>query len=210
MVGLGHDRVAGGDRRDPVDESHREGVVPRRDDRDHALGRAVLLDVGEEGDDAVALLGRQVPLHGPAVVARGEGDVQRLVEGVDPGLAGLPTDEVHDLLAPVEDEVTQAQQHRRALGIRGQCPVAGRLARPCERGRHIVRGGDGHAPQRLAGRRGVHHHRLAGRRDQALSETSDEGLVQGIGGGKDVFGVQQAGAVRSGTLTCRGVGHDRA
>ena len=89
-VRLGDHGVAGQQRRQPVAERHRERVVPGRDDADDALGHAVDLDPGQPRDDAELALGVEVLVRRARVVAGGQRDVQRLVERVLAGLAGLP------------------------------------------------------------------------------------------------------------------------
>ena len=91
-VGLGDHRVAGQQRRQAVDEREVERVVPGRDDPDDALGHLVDLDPGQTRHQPELALGVEVPVRGPAVVARGQRDVQRLVERVLARLAGLPDD----------------------------------------------------------------------------------------------------------------------
>ena len=86
------------------------------------LGTAVHLDPGQAGDDAEASVGGQVPGRGAGVVAGGERDVQRLVEGVLAGLARLPHDQVEDLVLPVEHQVVQAQQGGGALRRAASAP----------------------------------------------------------------------------------------
>ena len=66
--------------------------------------------------------GVEVPVGGAGVVAGGQRDVERLVEGVLAGLAGLPHDQVDDLVLAVEHQVVQPQQHRRALVERASGP----------------------------------------------------------------------------------------
>ena len=112
-VGLGDHRVAGEQGREAVAQRHRERVVPRRDDPDDALGHVVDLDPGQPRDDAELALGVEVLVRRAGVVARGQRDVQRLVEGVLAGLAGLPADQVDDLVLAVEHQVVQPQQQLR-------------------------------------------------------------------------------------------------
>ena len=73
-----------------VDERQVERVVPGRDDADDALGHLVDLDPGEPGTTPQPALGVEVLVGGARVVAGGQRDVQRLVERVLAGLAGLP------------------------------------------------------------------------------------------------------------------------
>ena len=113
-VGLGDDGVAGQQRREAVAQRHRERVVPGRDDADDALGDPVELDPGEHREDAADAAGVEVLVGRAPVVAGGERDVERLVEGVLAGLAGLPADQVDDLLLAVEHEVVEPQQRRGA------------------------------------------------------------------------------------------------
>ena len=132
-VGLGHDGVAGQERREAVAEGHRERVVPGRDDPDDALGDPVELDPGEHREDPADAAGVEVLVRRAPVVARGERDVERLVEGVLAGLARLPADQVDDLLLAVEDEVVQPQQRRGADVDRRTGPLLLGLACPPER-----------------------------------------------------------------------------
>ena len=74
----------------------------------------------------------EVAARRTAVVAGGQRDVQRLVEGVLAGLAGLPADQVDDLVLAVQDEVVQPQQQRRALLQGRPCPRLLGVARPRE------------------------------------------------------------------------------
>ena len=114
-VRLGDHGVAGEQRGQPVAERHRERVVPGRDDPDDALGHPVDLDPGQARDDAELALGVEVLVRGTGVVAGGQRDVQRLVERVLAGLAGLPHDQVDDLVLAVQHQVVQPQQAPRAL-----------------------------------------------------------------------------------------------
>ena len=136
------------------------------------------LDPREPRDDAEQPAGAQVLLGGARVVARGQRDVPRLVEGVLAGLAGLPHDEVEDLGLPVEHQVVQAQQHGGPVGQRSACP---RLLGASRTGVGL-----GHV-----GRRRLRHvrHRLAvDRREDLLgpSRRRDDPPRQG----RDVVGLQ--------------------
>ena len=121
-VGLDHHGVAGQQRGQAVAQRQGEGVVPRRDDADHALGQVVHLDVGEAGEHAGHAPAVEVVVGGAGVVAGGERDVRELQEGVLAGLAGLDADQVADLLLPVEHQVVEPQQRGGALGQRGARP----------------------------------------------------------------------------------------
>ena len=99
-----------------VAQRHRERVVPRRDDPDDALGHVVDLDPGQaRGRRPSRRSVSRCSCAGAAVVAGGQRDVQRLVEGVLAGLAGLPADQVDDLVLPVQHQVVQPQQDRRPV-----------------------------------------------------------------------------------------------
>ena len=66
------------------------------------------------------------------VVAGGERDVQRLVERVLAGLAGLQADQVDDLVLAVEHQVVQPEQglrRGRSSGVRAQASWARRARR---------------------------------------------------------------------------------
>ncbi len=91
---------------------------------DDALGDPVDLDPGQPRDDAAHALGVEVLVRRAPVVAGGQRDVQRLVEGVLAGLAGLPADQVDDLVLAVEDQVVQPQQRaaRSSSVVRGPAP----------------------------------------------------------------------------------------
>ena len=138
-VRLGDDGVAGEQRGEAVAERHRERVVPGADDADDALGHPVDLDPGQAGYDAELALRVEVLVRGAAVVAGGQRDVQRLVERVLPGLAGLPHDQVDDLVLAVEHQVVQPQQALRALVDADLAPRLLRLAGLAERLGHVDR-----------------------------------------------------------------------
>ena len=95
--GLSTTRVAGQQRRDGVADAERERVVPGRDDADHAARAVALGRAGEERQGALAAARRQVILGAVGVVARLDGDVLDLFEGVVPRLARLELDDVEDL-----------------------------------------------------------------------------------------------------------------
>ena len=132
-VGLGDDGVAGEERREAVAQRHRERVVPRRDDADDALGMRCELDPGERRDDAADAPGVEVLVRRTGVVARGQRDVQRLVEGVLAGLAD--SQQIRSMISclAVEDQVVQAQQRGRARVDRGARPLLLGPAGPAER-----------------------------------------------------------------------------
>ena len=188
-VGLGDDGVAGQQRGQPVAERHRERVVPRRDDPDDALGHPVDLDPGQPGDDAELALGVEVLVGGAGVVARGERDVHGLVEGVLAGLAGLPHDQVDDLVLAVEHEVVQAQQDPGPLVERGARP--GRLGAlgPGERLGDVVVGRLRDVRERLAVERRADRDGLAGAGRDPAGQRRDVLGLEGVRRGRVVLGI---------------------
>ena len=162
-VRLGDHGVAGEQRGQPVAERHRERVVPGRDDPDDALGHPVDLDPGQAGYDAELALGVEVLVRRTAVVAGGQRDVQRLVERVLPGLAGLPHDQVDDLVLAVEHQVVQPQQALRPLVDADLAPRLLGLAGLAERLGHVDRRRLRDVRQRGAVERRLDRHGLAAR-----------------------------------------------
>ena len=148
-VGLEHHAVAGHERRQGVADAEREGVVPGRDDADHAARPVMHARGRQHGQRALRPLrpqeaGRRVP-----VVPRLDGDVEHLLEGVDPRLAALELQDVEDLLRVGEHQVVVAQQDRGALLHRATRPRLLRLAGRRARRRDVV----GAAPRHLRQRR---------------------------------------------------------
>ena len=195
-VGLGHDRVAGHDRRQPVAQRHREGVVPRRDDADDALGDAVHLDAGQAGDDAGDAARVQVLVRRARVVAGGQRDVQRLVEGVLARLARLPADEVDDLVLALQHEVVQPQHERRPLLQRGLRPGRLRASGALEGRGHVGGGRLRDVAERLSVHRGDGALALAAGRVQQPGQAAHQALVQGVRRARVGLGVEQVGRRR--------------
>ncbi len=191
-VRLGDHGVAGQQRRDAVAQGQRERVVPGRDDADDALGHVVDLDPGQDRDRAQLALGVEVAVGRTCVVAGREGDVHRLVVGVLAGLAGLPADEVHDLVLAVHHDVVQPQQDLRTVLQRGLCPRP--LGPPCSGDRVLDVGGArlGDHRQRLAGERGVRRHLVARCRHHPAGQRADVGRVQRVRRRGVVLGIGRA------------------
>ena len=195
-VGLDDDRVAGHQGGDPVAQRHRERVVPGRDDADHALGDVVDVDPGQGGDHAQTALAVEVPVGRARVVAGGQRDVQRLVEGVLAGLAGLPHDQVDDLVLAVEHQVVEPQQRLGPLVERRPRPGDLRASGAAEGLGDVVVARLRHVGERLAGQRRGHHHRLPRRRGDALGQSGGVlGLERQRGAGV-VLGVARPGQQR--------------
>ena len=136
-VGLDDHAVAGHERRDGVADGERERVVPRGDDADHAARVMVLPRLGEHRQRALAAARPQEGRRRVRVVARLDGDVEHLLEGVAARLAGLELDDVEDLGGVVDDEVVEAQHDGGALGERAPRPLLLRLARRRAGGGHV-------------------------------------------------------------------------
>ena len=179
-VRLGHHGVAGEQRGKPVAQRHRERVVPRRDDADDALGHVVDLDPGQPGYDAELALGVEVVVRGPRVVAGGQRDVQRLVEGVLACLARLPADQVDDLVLAIEHQVVQAQQDLRTLLESRPRPRLLGAPRPRERVTDVRLARLRDHRQRLAGDRGVRRDRRPCRGEDPVGQRPRVRRVQGV------------------------------
>ena len=188
-VGLGHDGVAGQQRGDAVAQRHRQGVVPRRDDADDALGHPADLGTGQHREHAADALGVEVLVRGAGVVARGEGEVGDLEVGVLAGLARLPDHEVDELDLAVEQQVVEAQQRGGAVVDRRRGPGHLRLAGAGEGRGHVGRARLRDVRQRRAADRGEHGVRLAGRARDPAGQAGDVRPVERVGRGAVVLGV---------------------
>ncbi len=188
-VGLDHHRVAGHQGGQAVAESQGEGVVPGGDDPDHALGQPVHLDAGQPGEHAGHPAGGEVVRGGTGVVARGQGDVGQLEEGVLAGLAGLDADQVADLVLTVQDQVVQPQQRLRALLDRRPRPG---LLRPAGAGHglpDVLGRGLRDVRHRLAVERRLDRRGLAAGRHDASGQVGDVVGLEGVGRPGVVLGV---------------------
>ena len=206
-VGLGDHRVAGEQRGQPVAERHRERVVPGRDDPDDALGHVVDLDPGQPGHDAELALGVEVVVRRARVVARGQRDVQRLVERVLARLARLPADQVDDLVLAVEDQVVQAQQQLRERCSSVVCAHACWARRARAKASLTSASLDcGIIAERLAGERGVRRDRLARGRDHPAGQRPDVRRVEGVRRRRVVLGIGGADVLTGGGVGGVGLG----
>ena len=109
------------------------------------LGRA-----REERQGALAAARRQVVLRAVSVVARLDGDVLDLFEGVVARLAGLELDDVEDLRGVGDEQVVEAQQHGGAFVERALRPGGLGRARGRDGGRHVGRRAGRHLAEQLA------------------------------------------------------------
>ncbi len=183
VVGLVHDAVAGDEGRQRVDDREGERVVPGRHDADDALG-VVQLAYGEDARrDRHATLGPQNARCHAGAVARGERDLADLLEGVEPRLATLDLDQVHQLVAVVEDEVVEPEQNLRAGAGAERQPGRLGCAGPCVRLPHIVLARPRDLGQRLLGERRDGLDRVSAGRDDRAGQPLDLGWVDGRVGG---------------------------
>lgn len=127
-----------------------EGIVPRGDDGDDALGVVVNVNPGQQREESRAPLGAQDAGGMHAVVAGGHGDVEDLLDRVAAGLAGLRDDDVGELRLVSEEEIVEREQEASAGG--GAECGPGRLgaASRGERGVEVGVGGLRDAGERCA------------------------------------------------------------
>ena len=139
-VGLLDHPVAGEKGGDRVGHAHREGVVPRRDDADDPFRVPVFARFGEAGNRPFARLRREEVAGVNGVVARHDGDVADLFEGVKPGFPRLELDPVERLVLALEDAIVKREEDLGALVEGPLRPLLLRLARS-PRGLRDVGGG---------------------------------------------------------------------
>ena len=174
-VGAQDNRVAGEQGRDGVTDRQGEGVVPRADDADHAIGLAHRLGLGEQWVGPPDAFGRQVGGPRATVVARDQGDVGDLLEGLQAGLARLQLHEVQELDLPVQDKVVDAQDDRGPLRDRQPRPGPLGAARVVDGHLHVGPGRQRQLVQDGSGQRGDAGSHLGSRPGhQTTGERGDE------------------------------------
>ncbi len=91
-------------------------------------------------------------------------DREHLLEGVQPGLAGLRLDEVEHLVLPLDQQIVEAQQDGGTPPDRQRGPGRLGAAGELEGDLDVRGGGPGQAGQPFAGQRGdgLHHAGFAG------------------------------------------------
>ncbi len=141
------------------------------------------------GKSAADAAGVEVLVGGAPVVAGGQRDVERLVEGVLAGLARLPDDQVDDLLLAVEHEVVQPQERRGPHVDRRTGPLLLGASRAAERLVDVRLGRLRDVRERLVAERRADLGGPAGGGDHPAGEGRDVAAVEGVGRGGVVLGV---------------------
>jgi hypothetical protein len=145
-------------------------------------------------NDPDPAFGIEVLVRRTGVVASGQRDVQRLVERVLTGLAGLPADQVDDLVLAVEHQVVQPQQQGGPVLQGCSGPRLLGTAGAHERFLDVSLGGLRNHRQRLPGRRRVGGNPGAPRSDQPISQRGH------------VFRLERVGRPRVVLRVCRELG----
>jgi hypothetical protein len=147
-IRLGDDGVAGQQRGKYVPDTEVEGIVPRGDDTDQPLGHPHLPDLRQAGHHAPHLTRGQVLAGSAGVVPGDRGDLSHLLPGMEPRLAGLPLDQVEDLVLPSQQQVVEGEHDLAPAPDRRPCPCG--LGVPGRRGRgdDVLRVAYGHGCDR--------------------------------------------------------------
>ena len=137
VVGLEHHRVARHERGDRIGGGQEQRVVPRCDVAHHTDRMMLHRHLREQREEADLAVGPEQSAGVPRVVPGDRAHPEELLEGVHPGLAGLPLDQVQALVAVRQQQVVEPQHSPLAFDHRRVRPPApgppAQCRRPCPR-----------------------------------------------------------------------------